>query len=370
VVKLAVPYDAIVIGGGLIGASSAYELSKTGLRVLLLEKRTMGSGASGTSAAMLECQTDAHRGEPFLSLARASNRLFPALYQELLDLTGIDFQYEPSGILEIALTEEEARTLKAGTPAQWLDSNDVRKNYPQLVPENFGGAFYQNDGQVNGEKFLAAMAQAARLTGTEIKENIGPLHLVVNHDQALEARSRNEVFTADKFIVCAGAWSNEILKPIGHALELEPIRGQLIVFDTPKRPLPCPVYTRSCGYITPKKDGTTLAGSTIERVGFNEAATPEAEALLRSQAIRLLPSLSRQAVRGMTAGLRPGTPDDLPYLGHFPEIKNLIVATGHYRNGILLSPITAGIVASLVAGTPPPVDIRPFSPSRNLIAIA
>lgn len=363
-------FDAIVIGGGLNGMATAYELSKSGLKVLLLEKRQIGSGASGSSAAMLEHQLDAHRGDPFYSLSQASMKLFPLYNEEIRALTNIDFQYEICGIYQLAMNEEDATILQKeavrqkgiGLKAQWFDLESLQERIPQLNPIHFGGIFYEDDGQVSGERFVSGLWQSALKKGAEIKQDLGSLQLKIEKGNVVGVSSEKETFYGKNIIIAAGAWSDDLLKPLGIDFGVTPVRGQLIVYDTPVRFLKSPIYTRTNGYITPKNDGFTFVGSTVEKVGFDESTTDEAKNKLIQIALDLIPQFSRHAIRGMIAGLRPGSPNGLPLIGPLNKYPNVIMATGHYRNGVLLTPITAKIVTAIATGTTPPLDITPYLP--------
>ncbi len=363
-------FDTIVIGGGIIGLSCAYALSKKGQKVAVIERKHIGAGASGSSAAMLECQTEAHRGDVFMSLAKPSLNLFPSLAEEIKDLTGQGFGYEKNGILNLALNEEEAvlfenetiRQVYSKFKARWLSKNDVASLYPEVTPHQYGGAFFEEDGQLVGERYVAAMAQAARQKGVDIREGEAVTSFKTSKNSIFSVQTSSEIFSAKHFVLAAGAWTDEIASWIGKKIGIVPIRGQLLVYDTPSRPLSHPVYTRSKGYIAPKPDGYTLAGTTVENVGFDDSPTEEARETLRNFSRFILPGLGGKKTRGMIAGLRPGTKDTLPVLGPHPNFPNLILATGHYRSGILLSPITAQIVSALILSEPAPVDIAPFFP--------
>lgn len=363
-------YDVIIVGGGIIAAASAFELSKAGLKVLVLEKKHVGSGASGASAALLEFQVDAFRGEPFISLAKASRPLFASLQNE------IDIQYEGCGIVQVALTEADVAALKAeisrqqalGLKCQWLDQAALQKNLPQVSRSLMGGAFFAEDGQVSGEKFLKNLMKAAVLKGTRLIEGVADIQLV-QENNVVSVQTNQQRFEAPHVVLAAGAWSDQLLSPLGFKLGVEPVKGQLAVFDTPHRPLPFPLYTRERGYIASKQDGYTLVGSTMENVGFDAAASNATGRTLAARAIELVPILSSSPFRTTIAGLRPGSPDDLPFLGRFPELPNLIVATGHFRNGILLAPITAKVVSSLVMNQKMGLDLAPFRPDRFSLAV-
>lgn len=366
--------DVLIIGGGIIGACAAYAISKAGMRVMLIEKREIGAGASGTSAAMLETQIDAHRGDPFFPLADASRRLFPALYEETKDLTGMDFQYEQCGLLEMALNEEDKDALTKevdrqrgmALEADWIDEDSLRKTFPFLYPDHLGGAFFKEDGQVNGERFMGAMIKAAEKKGAVVQTGTGDIEWIRDGKRVSGVKTAKGDYTAGKIVVAAGAWTDQLLSPLSITLGIEPIRGQLAVYQTPNCPLPHPLYTRTRGYITPKKDGYTFVGSTVEKVGFDESTTEEGKNQLAEVANTLFPGLLRRPFRGLTAGLRPGSPDELPIIGPLPHHPNIIVASGHYRNGILLAPITADIVTGIVTSSTPPIDPTPFSPARFL----
>jgi glycine oxidase len=213
---------------------------------------------------------------------------------------------------------------------------------------------FSDDGQVNGSTFLEAAIAAARSYGAVIEEN------------AAEFELKPFVERGGKAVVAAGAWTDPVLAPLGVRLGVSPVRGQLIVYETPSPVLPYPVYTKSGGYVTPKSDGTTLAGTTIENVGYNSDTTNEGQKHIIGLLSTLMPSLIDRPVRKVTAGLRPKSPDDLPFIGALPSYPNVIVASGHYRNGILLAPITAKAVGALMSGSPFPLSLKPFSPSRIL----
>ena len=364
-------FDTLIIGGGAIGCAIAYELSKEGQKVAVLEKRTVAAGASGVSAAMLEAQLDAHRGEPFLSLALASRDLFPGLWQELKELTGIDFQYERCGILQLAGTAPEHRELlrrqdlqvKAGLPVEWLEPEDIENSLPQLEGPFSGALFHAGDGQINASRFTGALAEAARRKGAVIFEDSPVTGFEKQGEKIAGAVTPAGIFRAGQFVLAGGTWSPLLGKLLGFDLPVEPVRGQLVIFEVPRSVLPYPVFKDS-RYVVPKADGFLLAGTTTERAGLDERTTPEGVNGIVEDCARLLPLLKSKPMRGATAGLRPQTPDELPLLGPAPHLKNLVIATGHYRNGILLAPITAKIISSVILDRPSPLPLPPFFPNR------
>lgn len=362
--------DVVVIGGGVVGASCAYSLAKKGAKVTLLEKSHFGAGASGCSAAMLECQTHAFRGDDFLSIAKPSLDLFPELHKELKELTNIDFEYEQCGILNLAMSEEEAHFLKSCVEdqkrkkfqAQWLEPEEVEKEFPRINPEYFGGAFYSEDGQVNGELFLDAFLEGARKRGAELRENTGPVILGPT-SEGIRAVSSEGVYEADVYVVAAGAWADNVSGRY-YVSRISPIRGQLVFYSTPPNYLRSPVFTHNHGYVVPKRGGYSLVGTTVEEVGYDNSTTDDAMVQLIKKGQHLVPGLSRCDFRGNSAGLRPKSQDDLPVIGAVPGRENIIVAAGHFRNGMLLAPITGELVASLVFHEEPRINMTPFSPAR------
>lgn len=365
--------DVLIVGAGVIGAACAYECAKAGLKVTVIEKRTCGSGASGSSAAMLELQIDAYRAEPFFSLAHKSRQMFSSLHTELKELGDLDIQYEETGIYQLALNPTDAsylelevkRQTKMGLKAVWISPDDLQYRLPILNPIHYGAAFFMEDGQVNGERMTSALIDAAQKKGATIIENTSDVRLNVKDGKAIGVDTPEKSFTAGMIVVSAGAWTDELLKPLDMALGIAPVRGQLLVYDTPQRFLSAPIYTRTSGYITPKSTGFTLVGTTVEHVGFDESTTEKARLDLQKTAINLLPNFSRKTIRGISAGLRPGSVDGLPLIGRLDEIENLFIAAGHYRNGILLAPITAQIIKDLIIGNTPTLDISPFKPNRH-----
>ncbi len=364
--------DVIIVGGGLVGAAAAYECAKAGAKVFLIDKNSIGSGASGNSAAMLELQIDAYRGEPFFSLAKASHDLFPALINDLLTETGIDTGYEPSSIMQVAMTPEEAvalevecqRQSRLGLRAQWLTPTEVANHVPDLTESIYGAALFHEDGNVNGLSFLKALCAGAERAGAEIIFNAGEVRLVVEENRVTGVETNSMKMSAPKIVVAAGAWVDSVLAPLSVKLGVTPVRGQLVVFETPTRVLPFPIYTKTGGYITPKKEGVTLAGSTIEHAGFDASPTNEGRDVILKLIRSLYPKLLRFPIKTVTAGLRPKSPDDLPLLGPLPDHSNVFISSGHYRNGVLLAPISGKMAAAFASNQSFPLDLSPFFPAR------
>lgn len=364
-------FDAVIIGGGAIGLSAAWHLAQAGARVRLIEKRALGAGASGCSASLLEFQVDTDRDPDLFRLARLSRAMFPVLEAEIRRVTGEGFGLEERGILHVALSEAEAASLRAkvarhqaqGLRAGWMEAAEVSAVLPQLRAAGFGAALFSEDGQISGESYMRALAAAARRAGVHVTEDAGDVTLE-RLDGAVVARSaRLGDIRGGRYVVAAGAWTSAVLRPLGVELPITPVRGQLNVHDAPAPDLDRPVYTSEGGYIAPKRSHM-LVGSTVEQVGFDDGVTAAARDALMRRAERLL--TLAPPLRGTTAGLRPATPDLLPIIGFLPRESQVLIAAGHYRNGMLLSPITGRLVRDLLLDRPLPLDLSPFRPERFL----
>ena len=364
--------DVLIIGGGVIGSAIAYELQSQGAQVTLVERGAVASGASGMSAAMLEGQLDAREEGPFTELALASRALFPDLAKNLQDLAGVDIGYEACGILRLALDDAERRVLRdrlewqkaRSLAVEWLEPEAVAARFSALGGRNAGAIFYAEDGQVIASRFTSALAEAARRKGVVLKENTQVTGFKTDGRRVTDVLTDHGALHAGHVIFAAGPWSSGLARRLGFALPIEPVRGQMLIFKTAERLLPAPVYT-SEGYLTPKTDGTLLVGSTAERVGFACETTPLGIEKLQSFAMKRLPVLMDVPYAGAVAGLRPGSlPDNLPAIGPLPDWDNVSVAAGHYRNGILLAPITAKLVAAQIFNQPSPLPPEPFYPAR------
>lgn len=329
--------DAIILGGGLIGLASALELAGRGLRVCLLDRGAPGAQASFAAAGILGPQSEAPAPSPMLELGRRSWELYPAFVAPLGQVG-----FRACGTLHLAFTAEEAERLAA--QRAWQVQEGVR------VEERASAArlalFFPDEGQVDNRKLLAALRAACVRAGVELRSAAASAvdgGRVVVQEGELRARA---------VVVCCGSWTGKLLP-----LPVSPVRGQMIALDA--RPPSCVVFGGG-GYLVPR-DGRTLVGATMEQAGFDARPTDAGRA-------ELLQVAARHGVQGRVvdhwAGLRPATPDGLPCLGRVPG--GALVAAGHYRNGVLLTPISARIVAALVLGETPPLDLSPFDPARAL----
>ncbi len=365
--------DVLIIGGGVIGLSIARELHKSGVRrITLVEKSVCGSEASWAAAGMLGPQAEADGTGPFFDLCCASRDLYPDLARELLAETAVDIELDRSGTLYLAFTDDDVSEVhkrfkwqrNAGLPVEHLSAGEVRRAEPLVSPEVRGALFFADDWQVENRKLCAALKRYAELSGIEIRENTRVEKLLVENGRVTGAETDSGRITSDRTVLATGAWTSLIkLGVTDMPFEVAPVRGQMIAFRHPKRMFQRVIYSRR-GYIVPRRDGRILAGSTTEDVGFDRSVTPVASKTLREMAFEISPHIGMLKIADQWAGLRPRTIDGLPVIGGIDGLDDLFIATAHYRNGILLAPITVKLAADKIIRGDDSEPLRIFGPDR------
>lgn len=358
----------IIAGGGLIGCSIAWRLAARGATVHVVESARPGMAASSAAAGMLAPLLEAHH-ESLRLLATESLARFPAFANDLHAAAGIDVELQLTGKLDLAYSADEldvmrARYGKTLPPAvRELTTRDAVALEPFIASSAHGVLLSPHDGSVDTRKLARAAWVAATNAGAQFTSGSSVREVICNRTN-VEAvvLSTGERLKADAVIVCAGAWSSSIGGLPG-PLPVFPVRGQIVQLEAIPRALTHIVMTLEC-YIVPRSDGRVLVGSTLERAGFETRTTAKGVAHLLNAAVRAVPALADAAVVDTWAGLRPGTADELPILGEDPRMPGVFYATGHYRNGILLAPVTADLTADAVLGLPAKVDVRAFSAAR------
>jgi glycine oxidase len=360
--------QVIVIGGGVMGCASAYALARDGADVTVLERSVPGAEASSAAAGMLGAQVEAHRDDAMFRLCLESRRRFPAWAASLREETGIDVELRPSGILRVAVSPAEHRELTArvafqvegGLGARVIDADSLASIEPRLASGLAGGVWFEDDARVDPPSLLRALRIAAERRGAKFVSGATVRRLIVEGQRARGALlDDGRPMHADHVVVAAGSWSSSIEGLALPGAGVRPARGQIVLVRTPV-PILSTVVFGSGAYLCPRDDGRVLIGSTLEFVGFRRGVTAGAiERLLRA-AIELVPGLEDADFDSAWSSFRPYTEDELPLLGP-SGVEGLSLATGHYRNGILLAPITGEIVSALARGAPPPVDLTPFS---------
>ena len=365
--------DVIVVGAGVIGACIAYELAKAGARVTVCDREAVGQ-ASRASAGMLAPLSEAEGPGPFLDLGLESLRLHRPLADELRERTGIDVGYRASGLLRVALTDADevavrrrrAWHMDAGFAVPWLDTARARDTEPVLSREIRGAAYYEQEHQVSAPLLTEAALRAATDLGATVRMGLNVEGFVASSRTVRGVRVPGETIHADEVVVAAGAWSGAFAD-LGAPLPIRAVRGQLVALRTPGRALRHMLYS-SAGYLNTKADGLTFVGSTQEEAGFDARSTAAGVATLLQYVARLTPDLTSATFSHVLAGLRPGSPDGLPLIGRVPEWSGISVATGHFRNGVLLAPITAVLITDLLRHGRPRISLAPFDPARLTVA--
>jgi glycine oxidase len=351
----------VIVGGGIMGLSIALELRKRAeLEVVVLEKSIPGAEASSAAAGMLAPQFEAEGPGPMLELALLSRMAWPKWVAELQEQSGVDCAYLPSGGLQVAFTDDEVHALDArlawqsahGLRGELLEPAALQQLEPAISRRALAALYFPDDHQVDPKKLLPALAVAATRAGVQFRSG------TVRSIGAGQVDLDGERPPADRIVLAAGAWSGLVTGAEVDPARVRPMRGQLVELHT-RAPLVTRLLKSADGYVVPRADGRVLAGSTMEMVGFDKNVTAAGVKKVLDAAIALVPELERAALTQSWAGLRPWTDDQLPFIGEGPS-PGLLLATGHFRNGILLAPITARLVGQLVRGERTTVDLKPF----------
>jgi glycine oxidase len=362
------PSSVIIIGGGIIGCSIAYELIKQGIRTTVVDKGALLSEATTAAAGMLGAQAETHSPGPFYELCKLSQRMYADWTEELEAASGISSQYRSNGIIRAALTEEDEAELQSRLNwmdgAEWLSPAEVRQLEPGVTSQIRGGLHFAQDHQIHPVHLAGALRAALIRYGCVLKEWLPAMELLTGSDGAIiGVRTAEGPLYADQVVLAAGAWSASLVEPLGIQLPMFPVKGQCISVRPRTAANTHTVFVKGC-YAVPKLDGTVLIGATQVEAGFDKRAAIEVIGELFQSAVQLLPALAGAELVSTWAGLRPGTPDGLPYLGRLSAASGLAFAAGHYRNGILLGPVTGKAIAGLLMKQPAIIDLAPFTPER------
>ncbi len=369
--------DVIVIGGGVIGLSIARELVLRGVpEVMLIERSRLGAEASSAAGGILAPQVESDHSDEFFRLACASRDMYPEFAAALREETGLDVELDKTGTLYLGLTaqdEEEMRSryewqTSEGLCVERLTGDEARRLETSLSENIICALRFPNDFQIESRRLIAALVNANEKLGVRIITgcNVNAIRRVAERVCGVETSAG--FVSAATVVVSAGAWSSfiqSVLPPI----DIEPVRGQMLCFEAKSQIARYVMYS-SRGYLVPRRDGRLLAGSTSEHVGFDKSITEEGISKIKSMAIEVVPALKQIPVVDSWAGFRPRAKDDLPVLGASETVQGLFFATGHYRNGILLAPITGKVIAQAIIDGVMPANLRAFAPNRfsNLIA--
>jgi glycine oxidase len=353
-------WDIIVIGAGIIGLSLARELRKQGCSVLVLERGEPGHEASRAAGGMLANCGD-ETPTPLQPLAKASAEMYPEFVHELQHESGVNTDLRSNGTLLFPETGH--------APEEILGANPLPAPLEVLEPAlacEGRLAFFLKERSVCPRALTEAALKAARHRGVDVSSGTTVLAVDVSGGRAVGVTTDKTSYQAAKVVNCAGAWASHIAP---YPIATRPVKGQMVCFAMPARELLKHVVRSPEIYLIPRSDGRLLAGATVENAGFDKRTVPETIQRLRHAAIAMLPALQNARILEDWAGLRPGTPDNLPILGATP-ISGYYVATGHFRDGILLAPATARAMTQLISGATVEQDLTPFSADRFALRAA
>ncbi len=363
--------DLLIIGGGVIGLSIAWQAARRGLQVQLIERGEVGREAAHAAGGMLAPLAEADCDDPFLRLCRQSRSLYREFSTELLGATGIDVEYRTDGTLFLSLKDEDDEELQsrynwqneAGIDIELLTATQILAIEPSLNPAVRWGLRFPDDHQVNNRLLIKALHAAALTAGVDISTRTTVLSLltdrIANRTRISGVETDRGRFTSSQVVLAAGCWSGQIHpRP-----QVTPVRGQMLAVEMDSPPLQHVIYS-SRGYLVPRRDGSLIGGSTTEIVGYDRRNTPAGMASIIANCVEMMPTFARLSLLETWAGLRPRVDDQLPVLGADPAIDGLFHATGHYRNGILLAPLTGQLLVDLITGETPSFDLTAFSPAR------
>ena len=362
--------DVVIVGGGVIGCSIAYQLAKQGIRATVLERSRFGSGASGATAGVIGPiwhLDPAHKA--VFGLGMRSLDLFPRLASELAE-AGVDPEFQHRGILKVAFTPAQADELKQnltwqgelGLGVRWLDAPEIRELEPEMDDSVLGGVFSPREGCINGQRLVDALVHAATRLGAVFLEETEVIGLETSGQSIVGVRTLTGAYHCGHTVLAAGPWTGITGRWLPQALPIRPVKGQRILLRKPGFLPRCPVRSFE-GYVVPQADGSLLVAATREEDVFDVRITADGVRQLAATAITLFPALEDASFVGARAGVRPGSPDEIPIMGPLPGWDGVSIACGHDHAGVMLSPGSAELVARYILDGDP-LPLNTFSISR------
>ena len=350
--------DVVIVGGGVIGLTIARALALRGVRdVCLVERGNLGTEASWAAAGMLLPQVEADSQDVFFELACKSRDLYPAFAAALREETGIDVELDTTGTLYLALTEHDHEEIekryewqtRAGLAVERLSAAEARELEPCISESTLGALRFPKDIQVENRRLLSALANSVKKLGVTIATQTSVAAVLLEGNRVHGVQTARGTISSATVVIAAGSWSS-FIEPRPPIPTIEPVRGQMVCLEA-KPQLTRHVIYSPRGYLVPRQDGRLLAGSTSEHAGFAKCVTAGGIASVLRNALEISPAIADLPLADTWAGLRPHAPDGLPVLGPCGEIDGLFCATGHYRNGILLAPLTGELISEAIVSS-------------------
>ncbi len=355
--------DVLVIGGGVIGLLTARELQQAGAQVTVVEKNALARESSWAGGGIISPLYPWRYPDSVTRLASWSQQSYAELCAGLYSCTGIDPEYIISGLAisapdeqDIALTWAE----KTGHDCQLLNATQIAQLEPERHFPPASAIYMPNIAQVRNPRLVKALIQDATQRGINFITHTTVEHFSVSHDKVQQVVTNTGKLSADFIVLCAGAWTSELMQNLPHPADVRPVRGQMLLFKT-KPGLIEHIMLEENRYVIPRKDGRVLFGSTLEETSFNQSTTTKAREELLQIATHRYPVLKQYPIEHHWAGLRPAAPAGVPYIAPHPQLDNLYVNAGHYRNGVVLAPASTRLLADMVLNRKTILDPSPYT---------
>jgi glycine oxidase len=358
--------DILVIGGGVIGLMTARELSAAGADVTLVEMGGTGRESSWAGGGILSPLYPWRYPSSVTALASWSQAVYEDLCTDLFEQTGVDAEYSRSGLLILDPEQHEVARVwaaKQGVPLEVLEAAAVQSKEPGLQISVPRVLWMPDVGQVRNPRLTKALRSAIE-PRVRIREHEEVLELRTEDGRLRSVRTTAGNIDAERVVVCTGAWTAQLLEKLGRKPDIHPVRGQMILFYAKPGQIRHLTLFRD-HYVIPRRDGRVLIGSTLEEAGFEKRTTAEAKEALYRIAVDLFPLLKRTPIEDHWAGLRPGSPSGIPFIGSYPGVDGLFINAGHFRNGLVTGPASARLLADLVLGRDLILPALPYGLDAN-----
>jgi glycine oxidase len=371
--------DVVIAGGGVIGLAIARSLTQRRIRnVVVIERGTLGAEASSAAAGMLAPQAEADTADEFFSLCCRSRDMYAHFAETLYDESGIDIELDTTGTLYLAFTDHDREEIenrydwqtRAGLLVDKISLTHLRQLEPCISEHVIAALKFSLDIQVENRRLVSALATSNARAGVKLITGTSVRSVHIEREQVKGIETSRGFVGTEMVVLAGGAWTSFISSSdqAFPNIPIEPVRGQMLSFECNPRIAWHVIYSPR-GYIVPRRDGRLLAGSTTEHAGFDKSVTAGAVHSVLIHALEISPTISTLPLVASWAGLRPRSPDDLPVLGPCAAIRGLVYATGHYRNGILLAPLTGDLIAGAIADNVISPLLGAFGPDRFELSV-
>lgn len=355
--------DFLIIGGGVIGMLTARELAQAGASVTLIDRKACAQESSWAGGGIVSPLYPWRYSEPVTALSTWSQTSYIHLSQQLLEETGLDPELRQQGMFMVDVDDADealAWGRKYQRPMERVKSDFLYHKEPNLVPGQSSALWMPEVSSIRNPRLGRSLRRSMEITGNiNLLEHHVVESLHIEQGRIVGVNTDQGVLCADTVVVAAGAWSQTLLAPLGVTLPVEPVKGQMMLYKAPVG-LINRVVLMGGRYLIPRNDGRILVGSTLERVGYDKAPTEEAAASLQETALSICPALGDCELEHHWAGLRPGSPEGVPYIGAVPGVDNLYVNAGQFRNGLVLAPASTRLLVDLMLNRDPVVDPEPY----------